>query len=163
MTPAPRSALREIAGVVWTWIKGQILIWLSTTALYLVGFAIARTPLWFLLAILCGLANAIPHFGAVFGLLFVLLFSFFGSNVDTWTMAAALAVWTVVQLAEGFYIGPKLLGRKLGLNPWLVILGSIAGGLVAGPIGMLIATPVLAVITVIWRRVRSPIKYGGRL
>ena len=155
MNPAPPSALREIVGVVWTWIKGQVLIWLSSTGLYLVGFAIARTPLWFLLGILCGVANAIPHIGPVFGLLFVLLFSFFGSEGDMNVMAGGLAVWVVVQLAEGFYIGPKLLGRKLGLNPWLVILGSIVGGLVAGPIGMLIATPVLAVVTVIWRRVRS--------
>jgi predicted PurR-regulated permease PerM len=155
LNPEPQSAVREIFGVLWTWIKGQILIWLIDTVLYLVGFAIARAPLWPLLAILCGIGNAIPHFGPILGLLLVALFSFFGSGGDPWKIAAPLAVWVVVQLAEGFYIGPKLLGRKLGLSPWLVIFGGIAGGLLGGPIGMLIATPVLAVATVIWRRTRS--------
>jgi predicted PurR-regulated permease PerM len=153
-TPKP-SVIREILSVVAVWIKGQLVIWVSETVMYLAGFAIARTPLWPLLAILCGLASAIPHLGAMFGLLLVLVFSFFGSDGDTWVMVAALAVWAVVQLVAGFVIGPRVLGRKLGLNPWLVFAGGIAGAFIAGPIGILVATPVLAIAGVIWRRTRK--------
>jgi predicted PurR-regulated permease PerM len=154
------STLREILRVLALWIKGQFLIWLSVTGMYLAGFAIARTPLWALLAILCGLVNVIPHFGALLSLLLVLLFSFIGSDGETWVIAAALAVWLVVQLIEGFILGPRLLGRTLGLSPWLVLLGGIAGAIIAGPIGILIATPLLAVAGVIWRRTHraKPIK-----
>jgi predicted PurR-regulated permease PerM len=163
------STLREILRVLALWIKGQFLIWLSVTGMYLAGFAIARTPLWALLAVLCGIVNVIPHFGALLSLLLVLFFSFLGSLIEgnagsdgeTWVIAAALGVWLVVQLIEGFILGPRLLGRTLGLNPWLVLLGGIAGAIVAGPIGILIATPLLAVAGVIWRRTRrpKPVKY----
>ena len=148
------SAIREILSVLAVWIKGQFVIWLSVTALYLAGFAVARTPLWPVLAILCGLASVIPHLGGLLSLLLVLIFSLIGSNGETWVMVAALGVWTVVQLAEIFVIGPRLLGRKLGLNPWIVFLGGIAGALLGGPVGIIFATPILAVAAVIWRRTR---------
>ncbi len=150
-----QSAIREILTVLATWVKGQLLLCLIVTGLYLLGFAIARTPLWPVLALLCGFVSVIPHLGAILGLLLVLGFSFLGSGGDTLVMAEALAVWVAVQLAEGFYIGPRLLGRKLGLNPWFVILGGIAGGLLGGPIGILVATPVMAVGGVLMRRYRN--------
>jgi len=60
----------------------------------------------------------------------------------------------LVSLIEAFILGPRLMGRKLGLNPWLVLLAGIVGAVVGGPIGMLIATPLLAIALVIWRRSR---------
>ena len=146
------SALREVLHVLAIWIKGRIVIWLSVTGLYLVGFAVARSPLWPLLAVLCGFVEALPHFGAILGLLLVLAFSVIGGNGETWVVLAALAVWVLVQALEIFVIGPRVLGRKLGLSPWLVLLGGIAGGLIAGPIGILVATPIMAAGAVIWRR-----------
>jgi hypothetical protein len=59
-----------------------LIICLWVTALYLAGFAIARAPLWPILAILCGVASVIPHLGALFSLIFVLLFSFVGSGAQ---------------------------------------------------------------------------------
>ena len=153
--------MREIFGVLAIWIKGRIVIWLSTTSLYLVGFGIVRTPLWPVLAILCGLVEAIPHFGMIVGLTLVLAFSVIGGNAETQVVIAALAVWVLVQVMEIFVIAPRVLGRKLGLSPWLVLLGGILGALIAGPIGILVATPVMAVGVAIWRRVRRrrTIKY----
>lgn len=146
--------MREIVTVLAIWIKGRVLIWLSVTVLYLAGFAIAGTPLWLLLAILCGLVEAIPHFGMIVGLALVLAFSVIGGGGETPVVLSALAVWLLVQIAEIFVIAPRVLGRKLGLSPWLVLLGGIVGALVAGPIGVLVATPVMAVGVVIWRRFR---------
>jgi predicted PurR-regulated permease PerM len=157
----PHSAFRESLGILALWIKGQFIIWLSVTGLYLAGFAIAHTPLWPVLAILCGLASVVPHIGALFAVVLVLAFSFIGSGGETWVMAAALGVWAVVQIIEGFVIGPRVLGRKLGLNPWFVLLAGIAGALIAGPIGILVATPVLAIGMMLWRRTRphQAVKY----
>jgi len=149
------SAFREILSVVAIWIKGQLLIWLCVTALYLAGFAVVHAPLWPLLAVLCGLANALPHFGGILGFLLVLLFAFLGSGGDTTVLLEALAVWLVVQIVDGFVLGPRIMGRKLGLSAWLVFAGGIAGALIAGPIGMLVATLVLAIAAVIWRRTRG--------
>jgi predicted PurR-regulated permease PerM len=155
------SVIREILTVVWVWIKGQFILWLSVTGLYLAGFGIARTPLWLLLAILCGFCNVIPHLGALVGLLLVALFSFLGSGGESSVVAAALGVWVLVQIIEAFVIGPRVLGRKLGLNPWFVLLAGLAGAIIAGPIGIVVATPLLAIAAVIWRRMRrkEAVKY----
>jgi predicted PurR-regulated permease PerM len=155
MSPSRPSAVREILHVLWVWIKGQILLWLTATVLYVIGFAIAQTPLWAALAVLCGIASAVPHFGGIIGLVLVLVFGFVGSSGDAMVLTKALAVWVLVQAIQGFVIEPRLLGRKLGLSSWIVLLGGIVGGFVAGPIGMLVATPVIAVAVVIWRRLRE--------
>lgn len=147
-----QATLREILRVLVAWVKGQFLIWISATALYVTGFALARAPLWLLLALICGFVEPIPHIGAMVGLLCVLVFTFFGSGGDLWVMGASLGVWVIVQLVEGYWIGPKVLGRPLGLSPWAVILGGIAGGLIAGPIGLLVAIPTMAVVAVLVRR-----------
>lgn len=148
-----KDLVRDVLSVLRLWVKGQLIIWITATGLYLAGFAIARTPLWPVLAILCGLASMIPHLGAIIGLLLVLAFSLFLSG-ETSVILAALGVWVLVQIVEGFVIGPRVLGRKLGLSPWLVLLGGIAGALIAGPIGFLVATPLLAIVAVIWRHTR---------
>ena len=147
------STFREILQVLWIWIKGRTIIWLSVTGLYLFGFGVAHAPLWALLAVLCGLLEAIPHFGAIFSLFLVLAFTAIGS-VDNATVLAGLAVWVIVQALENFVISPRVLGRKLGLSPLLVLLGGIAGAFIAGPIGILVATPAMAVLAVLWRRFR---------
>ena len=156
-----RSAVHDIGHVLWVWTKGQFLIWICVTILYLAGFAIVGTPVWALLAILCGLVSVIPHLGSLLGLFLVVLFSFIGSQGSGTAVAEALAVWVVVQAVEVFVIGPRLLGRKLGLNPWVVMLGGIAGAILGGPIGMIIATPILAVGAVLWRRRHrvDPVRY----
>ena len=156
-----KETIREILVVLARWIKGQFVLWLSVTGLYLAGFAIARTPLWPLLAILCGFASVVPAVGALFALLLVLLFSYIGSGGETLVLVEALGVWAVVHLAEMFVLGPRLLGRRIGLNPWLLFLGGIAGAFIGGPVGILVATPILAIAAVIWRRTRrkEAVKY----
>jgi predicted PurR-regulated permease PerM len=64
----------------------------------------------------------------------------------------ALITYVVAQGLEGFYLTPKIMGRRLGLSPWIVFLAILVGGLVFGPLGVLFAAPVAAVVAVLWRR-----------
>src|SRR5436305_825114 len=107
MYPSRPSAVREILHVLWVWIKGQIVLWLVATLFYLVGFAVFQIPLWALLAVLCGVASAIPHFGALIGLLLVLTFGYIFSGGDALVLTKALAVWVLVQAIQSFVIEPR--------------------------------------------------------
>jgi predicted PurR-regulated permease PerM len=57
----------------------------------------------------------------------------------------------VVQGIEGFVLTPRILGDRLGLSPFVVFLVLIAGGFFFGPLGLVVAVPLAAVVNVFWR------------
>jgi predicted PurR-regulated permease PerM len=69
------------------------------------------------------------------------------------------------QMIESMLLTPILVGDRIGLHPVAVIFVLMAGGQLAGFVGVLIALPVAAVITVFARHAfehyRSSDLYGG--
>ncbi|MDQ2899318.1 MAG: AI-2E family transporter, partial [Acidobacteriota bacterium] len=76
------------------------------------------------------------------------LFSSWAAGADLFRLGIVLAIWLAVQSFEGFYLVPRFLGRRLGLNPLVVFLGVLIGGLLFPPFGVFLAIPVLAVANV---------------
>jgi predicted PurR-regulated permease PerM len=70
-------------------------------------------------------------------------------------LAIAFGAWLVVQAVEGFVLQPVLLSKPLGLRALPVFLALLAGSLFFGPIGFVLAVPVLAVTNVFWRYFRG--------
>ena len=52
----------------------------------------------------------------------------------------------LLQQFDGSILGPKIIGNSTGLAPIGVIFGILAGGYVAGVVGMFIGVPVVAVL-----------------
>jgi predicted PurR-regulated permease PerM len=159
--PAPRlpggrasNPFLESVRVLGLYVRAQVLIAALLTVLYAVGFAIARVPLWPLVAVLGGLASFIPRIGALVPLFLAALFILI-LHWNLTHMLIALAAWTVIQVLEGFFITPRLLSKPLGLGALPVFFALLFGSFFFGPIGMLLAVPVLAVGMVFWRYLAS--------
>lgn len=60
---------------------------------------------------------------------------------------------TVCQILEGNVISPQVVGRSLKMHPLLIIFALLAGGEIAGVIGLILAVPLFAVIKVIVQHV----------
>jgi predicted PurR-regulated permease PerM len=148
------APFRESFRVLGLYIRGQILIAAILTVLYAIGFGVAHVPLWPVIAVLGGLANFIPRIGSLIPLGLVALANLLGDRNLTHLMIACIA-WIIVQILEGFFITPTLLGKPLGLRALPVFLALLAGGFFFGPIGVLLAVPILAVGMVFWRHFRS--------
>jgi predicted PurR-regulated permease PerM len=146
-----RSLPSEVGHTLAGWIVAQVKIVVILTGIYAVGFAVSRVPWWLAVATVCGLLNFIPVAGPVIALLIVLPVTWF-IRQDAIPVLGALITYVVAQGLEGFYLTPKIIGRKLGLSPWVVFLVILVGGLVFGPLGVLFAAPVAAVVAVLWRR-----------
>jgi predicted PurR-regulated permease PerM len=150
MAPPVRESLR----VLGMYIRAQVLIAIILTALYAIGFAIARVPFWPLIAVAGGLTSLIPRFGALVPLALAALANLLGDRNIT-HLVTAFAAWVVIQILEAFLIAPRLLSKPLGLRPLPVFLALLAGSFFFGPIGFLLAVPVLAVAAVFWRYFRD--------
>jgi predicted PurR-regulated permease PerM len=64
------------------------------------------------------------------------------------------AVYGAGQLIEGFFLTPRLVGKRIGLHPLAVIFALLAFGQLLGLVGVLVALPVSAVLLVVIRRTR---------
>ena len=97
-----------------------------------------------MISLIVGLTNMIPYFGpfigAVPGILILLI-------VDLKQALIFSILILAVQQLDGNVIGPKILGKSTGLQPISIIFAVTVGGALAGPIGMFLGVPVVAVIT----------------
>jgi predicted PurR-regulated permease PerM len=60
-----------------------------------------------------------------------------------------------VNLIEGNLTTPRIMGKSLGLHPLWVMLGLMLGALFFGVAGLLVATPVVAVLKVLFGKVQE--------
>jgi predicted PurR-regulated permease PerM len=149
-----REPLTESVRVLGVYVRARILIAGILTILYAVGFAFARVPLWPLIAIAGGLASLIPRVGVLVPLVLVAIADLFGgADLMHWTYA--FGVWFVILIFDEFFLTPRLLSKPLGLRPLPVFLVLLAGSFFFGPIGFVLAVPVLAIAAVFWRYFRD--------
>lgn len=111
----------------------------------LVGLYAMNSPVAFLLAFIVFATNMIPYFGPLVGMLVAATVHLFYSPQLALT---SLVYLFLVQQFDAWFLDPKMIGNKVGINPFLVIFAvTIAGG-IYGPIGMLLATPVMGTIKI---------------
>ncbi len=145
---------RESVRVLGIYLRAQIVIAVIITVLYAIGFFIAHVPVWPLIAILGGISSLIPRFGSLIALVLVAI-AMIPAYHDLTRLLIAFGTWVIVQGLEGFVLQPVLLSKPLGLKALPVFLALLAGGMFFGPIGLLLAVPVLAVANVFWRYFRD--------
>lgn len=141
---------RDIDGVLSGFIRGQLTVCTILAVLYSVGFLVIGVDFAILVGIFTGFAFIIPYLGTVVGALVALVLCVAEFGVEYHSLL--VIIWVVlVQVAESYFITPKVVGGKVGLNVLEVILSLLIGGQVFGFLGLLIAIPAAASLKVIAR------------
>ncbi|NLE96427.1 MAG: AI-2E family transporter [Propionibacterium sp.] len=108
-----------------------------------VGALVLGTPLAFVLGVVTLFTNYIPFIGALVGGAFAVLIAFAGGGFTD-----ALVMLILVLAANGpaqWIVQPLALGASLNLHPIVVLFTTMAGAILAGPIGGVVAAPLAAV------------------
>ncbi|MGL5616651.1 MAG: AI-2E family transporter [Sarcina sp.] len=113
-------------------------------AIAIVGLTILGAKYALLLAVIVGFTNMIPYFGPFIGMFVAFVVNLF--SADFKTALIALIFLFILQQFDAWFLDPKLIGGKVGLSPFVIILAVTIGGAFYGPIGMILATPIASVI-----------------
>jgi predicted PurR-regulated permease PerM len=62
-----------------------------------------------------------------------------------------LAAWRMIQ---DYVVSPRVMGKSMELHPLAAIFGVLAGGEIAGVLGVYLSIPVMASLRIVWRRWR---------
>jgi len=148
-----RERYHQLDQALGGFVRGQLLVALFLVMFYSLGLGLLRVPYYFLIALLGGFANLVPYMGLVVGLLPAVLASLLTGG---WLQAlGAAGVFGLGQFLEGSFLGPRLVGNRVGLHPVWVLIAVIAGGQYFGIVGLILAVPVAAAVRVFWPDLRS--------
>lgn len=116
----------------------------------LIGLIIIGAPYSIIIAIIVGITNMIPYFGPLVGEVVGAIFGIFVSP----TMAIVILLFLLaLQQFDASLLDPKLIGKKVGVPPYLIIIAVTIGGGFFGIIGMLLASPTIATIKLCYESV----------
>lgn len=161
-----RVLAAEVEPVVYMYVRGVIIVVLyAMTVTGVVTGLILHLPHAILLAIAVGLLEIIPTVGPALALL---LMAFVVAQQATPALLLGFAAFaTGLRLSIDNLIAPVILGRYVMLPPPVIIFSFLAGGILFGLVGVLLAIPVAAAIKVVLadfygdRRTISKVRRGG--
>ena len=102
--------------------------------------------------LLAFLLNFIPSIGSIIATLLPLPIVFVSPEISLSAAVAAIAIPGAIQLTVGNILEPRIMGDRLDLHPVTVLLGLMVWGMLWGIVGMLLATPIMAIIKMLLTR-----------
>jgi len=145
-----KDILKEINTIVSGFIRGQISVCLILGVFYSVGLKLVGLDLGLLVGFIAGVISFIPYVGSVTGFVLgvILAFAQYG---DATHVIYVVGVFLCGQFLEGNFLTPKLVGENVGLHPVWVMFALLAGGVLLGFLGLMLAVPMAAIIGVLVR------------
>ncbi len=145
-----RQQAKEIDRTLAGFIRGQLSVCIILGSFYALGLYFTGLELGLLIGFLAGLISFIPYIGSISG--FIVSIAVALAQFDSMTpVFHVVGVFIVGQFLEGNFLTPKLVGDSVGLHPVWIMFALLAGGVLLGFLGLMIAVPVAAVIGVFIR------------
>lgn len=148
--PAYMEKLAEVDAVLSGFVRGQMSVCAILAVLYSIGLYVIGIDLAIAIGTLAGVTFIIPYFGTIVGICLSIVMALLKFN-DLLHPLLCLGWFGFVQLLEGSFITPKIVGNTVGLHPLVAIVALLIGGQIFGIAGMLLAVPVTAVAQVFLR------------
>lgn len=158
LRPQTRMVMQEMNSQVASYIRGQIIVSCCIGALLYIGYLIIGLEYSLVLAIVAACTAVVPYLGPAIAITPALIVALVTSPLMLLKM---IIVWTAVQLIEGKFISPQIMGKSLKIHPITIIFVIIFAGKMFGVLGIILAVPGYAVLKVVvthifqWFRFRS--------
>jgi predicted PurR-regulated permease PerM/phosphoglycolate phosphatase-like HAD superfamily hydrolase len=147
--------LRDEIGLVWrAFFRGQVLLGVIIGLVVWVAMVAVGLPNAGLMGLVAGVLEVIPTLGPVLATIPALLIALFRGSIylplsNFWFAVLVVGIYAIIQQTENAYLVPRIMGRRLQLHAVVVFVGVLAGGLLAGAVGVLLAAPVIATLRVL--------------
>ncbi|MBC1722962.1 AI-2E family transporter [Listeria seeligeri] len=141
-----RQVLGEANHQISSYIRGQIIVSLCIGILLFIGYLIIGLPYALTLAIIAACTSIVPYLGPAIAITPAIIIAIVTSP---WLLVKLVIVWCVVQLLEGKFISPQVMGKTLKVHPISILFVILIAGNLFGVLGVIFAVPGYAVLKVI--------------
>jgi len=147
-----------VASMIRSFIVGNFIIGVFLSACSIALFALLGLPYFYFLGVISGFLSLIPYLGVVLALVPPLI-----ADLGHLTVAVFLIVVAAVlgmHLVAMNVLYPKILGKRLQLNPLAVTIALLFWGWLWGPMGLILAVPITGAVKIICDHVEPLRPYG---
>ncbi len=144
---------RKLSRALGSYFRGQLAVALMVGVLCSIGLSIIGLKFAFVVGMIAGLFNIVPLIGPWIGGVPGVIIALTTGSV--FKALLVVGVMAGVQQIDNHFITPQVMQRAVALHPSAVMLALLAGGTMAGFVGLLLAVPVTAALRIVgshvWR------------
>jgi predicted PurR-regulated permease PerM len=150
-----------ISQMIRGFIVGNVVIGVILGITSTIAFWILGVPYFYVIGMITGVVSLLPYLGIVLAILPPVVVSMNSLTVRSFTSIVAVVAISHVIALNVLY--PKIIGRRLQLNPLAVTLALLFWGWLWGAMGLILAVPLTAAIKIIFDHVDSLRSWGNWL
>jgi predicted PurR-regulated permease PerM len=153
--PAFITTSRNIDKVLYGYIRGQSIVAVIIGTLAAIIFTIIGVPYSALLGLAVTFLDLIPFIGLIMSIVVVEAVILITMPITFSSIASGFFVIASLHTFENYYLGPKIVGKGVGIPPVLIIISIFVFGYFMGFLGMLLAVPLTGIILLFVREYRQ--------
>jgi predicted PurR-regulated permease PerM len=136
------------------YLSGLFLMIVCLWVMYGIGFSLLGVENAIFFAILCGLLEIVPFIGNLTGTAVTIAMSVVQGG-DMNMVIGILLVYGLVQFIQTYLLEPMIVGAEVSINPLFTIIGLVAGELIWGIPGMILAIPLLGITKIVFEHIEA--------
>lgn len=144
--PQAKNIINKIGFTLTKWLKGQIFAMVIIAILKGIALSILNIPMAIALALIAGILNFIPNFGPMLSMFPAILIALTQSVNKA---IIVTVVYLVIQIFEGNVITPSIQKKLINMPAALIIIAQLFMGIFSGALGLILATPLVAILIVV--------------
>jgi predicted PurR-regulated permease PerM len=146
-----QGVLSDLNQMLAHFIRAQLTLAALTFVAYSVVLGAMRVPYALVLGTIGGMLEFVPVVGPLTAAVTIISVSLLMGYSHWLAVIIFLALWRLIQ---DYVSSPRILGHSMELHPLAAIFGVMAGGEVAGILGVFLSIPVMASLRIVFRRWR---------
>lgn len=141
--------LQKSSAVAQQYLEGLSKMIVMLWIMYGIGFSALGVENALFFAVLCGILEIVPFVGNLLGTSFTIL-AVAAQGGDSRIIIGVIAVYMLVQFIQTYILEPLVVGSQVRINPLFTIIALVAGELLWGIAGMVLAIPLVGVIRIVF-------------
>jgi predicted PurR-regulated permease PerM len=150
-----------IAGMIRSFIVGNFIIGVFLSACSIAVFGLIGLPYFYFLGVISGFLSLVPYLGVILAVLPPLVADL--GHLTTATFLVVVGSVLGLHLIAMNVLYPKILGKRLQLNPLAVTLALLFWGWLWGAMGLVLAVPITGALKIICDNIERLRPYGAWL
>jgi predicted PurR-regulated permease PerM len=143
---AVATAAREAVVKVSAWLRAQFILAAMMGTFAAIGMGLMGVPYFYVIALVASFGEMIPIVGPVIGGVTAVAVA---STVSTKLALVAGGYFVVLHQLEANVLVPKIMERRVGVSPVVVMIALLIGGSLSGLPGAILAIPTAAILSVV--------------
>jgi len=145
------GVLSDLNQMLADFIRAQLILAALSMVIYTAFMSAIKVPYALVLGTAGGVMEFIPVVGPLVAAVLILGAGLLLSYPHWIVLLVFLAAW---RMTQDYVVSPRIMGKSMELHPLGAIFGVLAGGEIAGVLGIYLSIPVMASLRIVWRRWR---------